>query len=194
MFLLRRAAYHSRLSLRPLHFFHGARSGDALRHPSQHKTAVQVNVAIMRVLIDQRQNPQQPSLVRASADQVVAPDMIRPLRPQSNAGSIVPPQPPPGPLFLRHFQPFALPDLFDTVSAYSPSRHLQQRRDLLVPLAAILAGQGDHRCGQLILIGSLDRFVSLRSSPWPQQPAGVPFDHPVLALGTLHRTTSPLGA
>ena len=33
-----------------------------------------------------------------------------------------------------------------------------------------------------------------RSSPLPQQPAGVPLTHPVLVLGTLHRTTPPLRA
>jgi fructose-bisphosphate aldolase class II len=120
--------------------------------------------------------------------------LIRPLWPQPNAASVVPPQPSPGPLFLRYFQPLAPPDPLPTVAAYRPSRLLQQRRALLIPVTTILAGQGDPRRGQLVFISSLDRFVSLRSSPLPQQPAGVPFAHPVLAFGTLPRTTSPLRA
>ena len=36
----------------------------------------------------------------------------------------------------------------------------------------------------------MHRFISLRSSPLPQQPAGVPLTHPVLVLGTLHRTNA----
>ena len=121
-------------------------------------------------------------------------NMIRPFWTQSDTASIVQPQPPSGPLFLRHFQPLSPPNPLHSVAAHRPSCDLQQRRDLLIPLTTILTRQGDHRRCQPILVGSPHRFVSLRSSPLPQQPAGLPLAHSVLPLGTLYRTTSPLRA
>ena len=47
-----------------------------------------------------------------------------------------------------------------------PSLH-RQRRDPPVPVPPILAGQGNHRSRQLLLIQPMDWLVSLRSPPLP---------------------------
>ena len=83
--------------------------------------------------------------MRPSTDEVVAPNMIRPFWTQSDAVSIVVPQPPSGSLFLRHFQPLPPPAPLHSVPAHRPSCDLQQRRDLFVPVAPVLTGQ--HACG-----------------------------------------------
>jgi hypothetical protein len=47
--------------------------------------------ALPRVLVDQRQNPQQPPVMGSLTDEVVAPDLIGSLRSQPNAARIVQP-------------------------------------------------------------------------------------------------------
>ena len=86
------------------------------------------------------------------------------------------------------------PDPLRSETACLPSRSLQHRRDLLVPVTPLLTRQPDRRRCQPILVGSPPRFISLRSSGLPQQPAGVPLAHPVSHFGSPHHTTPPLGA
>ena len=79
--------------------------------------------------------------------------MVCPLRAQPDTGTIIEPESSSWPLLLRHLQPFAPPDPLHSVPAHLPSRALQHRRDFLIPIAAILACQGDYRRCQLILDG-----------------------------------------
>ena len=54
-------------------------------------------------LVDQRHQPQSPTIVRSAFDKVEAPDMIAMLRPQPDAGSIVEPEPTPRLLLPGYF-------------------------------------------------------------------------------------------
>ena len=77
---------------------------DVRSHPPLHPD----RQAFPRVLIQQGQQPQRSPLVRSGTHEVVAPHVVRSLRPQSYTGTVVQPQPSSRPLFLRHFQPFPL--------------------------------------------------------------------------------------
>ena len=74
------------------------------------------------VLIQQAQQPQRSPLLRSGTHEVVAPNLVRSLRPESHTGAVVQPQPTPGLLFLRHFQPLAPADLLYSILAYRPPR------------------------------------------------------------------------
>src|SRR5271163_2143 len=132
--------------------------------------------------------------MRHRAHEVVAPNVIRTLRPHSHARPIVQPQPPARPLFLRYLYPLATPDALYLIFAYLPSSTLQQRRDSPVAVAPVGTGQGHDRCGQRIFGDPRDRGIALCPSPLPQQPAGMALAHCILLARLLHRTTPPLRA
>src|SRR5215472_15321555 len=132
--------------------------------------------------------------MRHRTHEIVTPDLVAPLRPQPNTRAVVQPQPPSRPLFLRYFQPFPSPDPLHPVLAHFPSHVSQHHRDPAVAVAPVPAGQRDDRTSQGIFVPAQNRNVSLCSSSLPQQPAGVPFGKSVLLLGSLYRTTPPLGA
>jgi hypothetical protein len=147
-----------------------------------------------RVFIDQRQHPQRSSVVRHRAHEVVAPNVIRTLRPQPHTRPVVQPQPTARPLFLRHFQPLATPDALHPIFAYLPASTLQQRRNSPVAVAPVFTGQRNDRFGECIFVDPLDRGIALCSSPLPQQPAGMSLAYLVLFARMFHRTTPPLRA
>ena len=62
-------------------------------------------------------------------DEIVAPDVIAMLWPQSNAGAVVPPQPTAGLVFGGNFQAFPSPDALHPILDCSPSGRLQQSGD-----------------------------------------------------------------
>lgn len=59
--------------------------------------------AFPREPVDQSHQPQLPPIVGLRLDEVVAPDMIAMLRPQTDAGSVVEPEPPPRLLLPGYF-------------------------------------------------------------------------------------------
>ena len=132
--------------------------------------------------------------MRHRAHEVVAPYVIRTLRPQPHARPIVQPQPPTGPLFLRHFQPLATPDALYPILAHLPTITLQQRRNSPVAVTTVFTGQCNDCFRQRIFIDPWDRGIALCPSPLPQQPAGMSLAHFVLFERILHRTTPPLRA
>ena len=87
--------------------------------------------------------------MRAVLDKVVRPDVVRPLGPQTDARSVVEPEPAPFRLFGRNFQPLAPPDPFDPLVVDDPAcRRSQKLRDLPVAIAAILTGEFNDIGGQ----------------------------------------------
>jgi hypothetical protein len=118
--------------------------------------------------------------------------VIRPLRPQPDAGSVVEPQTTARFLLGRDLQSFPPPDALDPVSAHVPASLLQQGRDPPVAVAAILTGQGDDRLGQLVFVVPLRWLIALGSPRLPYQPAGVPFTQS-LVPSVLDGDAAPLG-
>jgi hypothetical protein len=78
-------------------------------------------------------------------------------------------------VFDGHFQALPPPDALHSILAYCPSGHLQQGGDSSITEATILAGQGEDRLGEPILVVALGGLIALRSPPLPNYSAGVPF-------------------
>jgi hypothetical protein len=88
-------------------------------------------------------------------------------------------------------------EFYDTLHAILTNmraRFLQQRGNAPVAIATLLTGQlGDRLC-QCIFVGSIRRLVALCSAPLSDQPARVPFTHPMLLACVLNCGPTSLGA
>jgi hypothetical protein len=96
-------------------------------------------------------------------------------------------------LLLWNLQPFATPDSFDSILAYSPPGSLQQRRDAPVSVASILARQCNDRLGESIFVFTLCRVIAMRTAWLLHQSARSALAHALL-LRMLSRTTASLRA
>src|ERR1019366_1404531 len=133
-----------------------------------------------RIFVDHHQDAQRSSIVRHRFHKIVAPHMIHPLRAQPHTRTIVQPQPPSWPLFLRHLQPFTSPDPLHSILPHLPPRALQQHRNAPLAIPPILHSQGQDRLCQLIFVRAPLRQVALCPTPLPHHPARPPLAHHVL--------------
>ena len=78
--------------------------------------------ALPRIFVDEHQQPQRSSVVGHGTHEVVAPHLVDTFGPQPHTRSIVQPQAPSWPLFLRHFQSLSPPDPLHPIRP-----HLQAR-------------------------------------------------------------------
>jgi hypothetical protein len=105
-------------------------------------------------------------------DEVVRPDMVGVLHPQTNAGAICEPETTAFGLLLGNLQPLTPPDAFDSRVIYQPASITQQGGNLAVAVAAILPGQFDHVSCKLFGIFSAPRDLALRRAVLPERRAG----------------------
>jgi hypothetical protein len=111
----------------------------------------------------------------AVLDEVIGPDMIGPLGAQTDAGSVVEPEPAPFGLPGGDFQPLAPPDPLDPFVVDDPACHRSQHfRDLPIAVAAILAGQFDDVGGQPLLVVWPSGNAALRGSVLSEHAADPP--------------------
>ena len=85
-------------------------------------------------------------------DEVIGPDVIGPARPQTDAGSVVEPQPAPFRLLLWDLQPLPPPDALDPLGVHVPTFGPEQGSDPPIAISAILAGQADDRGRECLFI------------------------------------------
>ena len=78
--------------------------------------------------------------------------MIGPARPQTDAGSVVEPQPAPFRLLLWELQPLPPPDALDPLGVHMPTFGPEQGSDPPIAISAILAGQADDRGRECLFI------------------------------------------
>lgn len=71
--------------------------------------------------VDQVEHAERPSVVGAGFDDVVGADMVRALRPQTDAGPVVEPEPTLLRLFCRHLEPLPPPDALDPLHVHRPT-------------------------------------------------------------------------
>src|SRR3984957_2083397 len=74
-------------------------------------------------------------------DEIIGPDMVRPLGAQTHTGAVIQPQPAALWLFLRDFQPLPSPDPLHPLGVHHPASLAQQGRDPPVAVAAVSLGQ-----------------------------------------------------
>jgi hypothetical protein len=72
--------------------------------------------------------------------------MVGPAGPETDARSVIEPQPPTLGLFLGNLQPLPPPNALDPLGIYLPAFGPQQGGDLSVTVSAVLAGQADDLC------------------------------------------------
>ena len=111
-------------------------------------------------------------------DEVVGPDVIRPLGTQPDAGAVIEPETASLRLFLGHLQPLAPPQALDPLVVDLPAGVAQQGRDPPVTVAAVLAGQFDHVRDQAVFVVAPARDAALGRAMLPQHPASAAFRDP----------------
>jgi len=119
---------------------------------------------LARELVDDAQDPERFAVVRAVSDEVVGPDMVGSLRPQTDARAIIEPQTPAFRLFGRNLQPLTPPYPLDTLLVHRPASSAKQRRNPAISVAAILAGKLDDVGSQCYLVIGCRWDLALRRS------------------------------
>jgi len=141
------------------------------RHPSLHTDGQ----ALAGVFIDHCEQTQLSPVTCRLAHEVIGPDVVSVLGPQTNAGTIGQPQS--ASLWLpgRHLESFGPPDALHPFGVHLPAGHLQKIGDAPVAVAAEAARQGDNSRGQGVLIGSHLELVTLAGAMLTKSPAGPAF-------------------
>src|SRR4051794_22748202 len=108
-----------------------------VRQGLQHPKAVDAPLhlqgqALARVSVDERQNAQAAPVMGVAFHKIEAPDMVGPLRAETNAGAVVEPQPTAWPMLLGHLEPLTAPDALNPVLAHMPACDLQQSGDAAI--------------------------------------------------------------
>ena len=151
--------------------------------------------AFVRELVDDVQHPILPALMRAVLDEVVGPHMVRPLGAQTDAGSVVEPEPTPLRLFPRDLQPLASPDPLDPLVADRPARCRSQKlSDLPVAVATVLTGKFDDVGRQLLFVLPPRRDAALRRTVLSKHPADPALGHIQAASNIIDGRTATRGA
>ena len=150
--------------------------------------------ALTGELVDDAQHPERLSVVGAVSNEVIGPDMVGPLRPQTDARAVVEPQTTAFRLFAGDFQPLTSPDPLDTLLVHRPAGSTQQRRDPAVSVAAILAGKFDDVGSQCCLVIGCRWGLSLRRSMLTQGSAGPSLGDAKLGRDVIHAGAAAGGA
>src|ERR1700690_541620 len=123
----------------------------------------------MGELVDDVEHAVLPAIMGALLDEVVGPDVVGMLRPQTNAGAICEPEVAPFGLLLRNLQPLTPPDPLDPCVADQPASITQQGSDLAVAIAAVLPRKFDHVGRQPFGIFTAPRDLALRRAMLPER-------------------------
>ena len=167
--------WHPALQHHVGHRFDDAQAVDATSYPDRQ--------AFPGELIDQSQQSELTTVMGLRLNEVVAPDMVAMLRSQSDAGSVVEPEPAAWPLLPGYFQPLTAPDPLNAITSDLPAGVGKQGCDPAIAISSILGCQGDNRSCQRILVSSNDAGVSLCSAVLAEDPAGLAFREPKLLIG-----------
>lgn len=121
--------------------------------------------------------------------------MVPPLGPQTDAGSVVEPEPTPLGLFGWNFQPLTSPDPFDPLVVDDPAGGRSQKlRNLPIAVAAILTGEFDNVGGQSLFVISPRRRPPLRRSMLSEYAANPALGQPQLRSNMIDANAATRGA
>ena len=146
--------------------------------------------AFPRVLIDDRQDLQRPSIVCAFCHEIVGPDVVAVLGATAEARAVGEPQASPFRLFLRDFQALASPESFHAFMIHSPALAPQERRDASIAVSPILRRQLDQPRDQAGLVVGHTAVVPLRRPRLRQHPTGPSFRDAQVVPDMVHRLAS----
>src|SRR4029077_2961151 len=148
---------------------HIVRTEAALRH---HREALPAE------LVDDVQHAVLPPVPGDVLDEVVAPDMAGPFRPQPDAGTVVEPEPASLRLFARNLETLPPPDPLDHRQADVPARVSKERMDASITVAAIQPRQFDDVRGQEPLVRIVLQAFALGRSVLAEHRTGPPLGYP----------------
>lgn len=132
--------------------------------------------------------------MRPILNEIVGPDRVGVFRSQSDARTVVQPQPTALRLLVRHFQPLPPPDALDPFDVHDPASLMQHRGDAAIAIAAILEGErrdvgGQHR---FVIRGLWD--LALRGTMLTENPACPSLGHIQLINNMVHASAAVGGA
>ena len=127
-------------------------------------------------------------------DEIIRPHVIRALRPQAKARTIVEPQPSAFGLLAGHFKPLPPPDSLHPLGINPPAFGTRQRRDAAVAVAAVGADQPDDRRGQRGFVIPYLMRSALGRARLADGAAGAPFRDLQLPLDMHHALASAFRA
>ena len=120
--------------------------------------------------------------------------MIDVLRPETNARSVIEPEPTSHWLFHGNLEPLTKPQTFDLFVVHVPSRIYQHACDPTINVTPILTGPFDHVLNQTLLIVSGLRNIAVRRAMLLQNPAGAAFGNIEPTPHQVDTVVAPLGA
>ena len=134
------------------------------------------------------------SIVGPVGHEVVGPDMVGPLGPETDARSVVQPQTPTFGLFAGDLQPLTPPDAFNPLMVDRPARRLQLLGDPAIAEPPELADQLDDVRDQRGFIIGRRGHLALRGPVLAKYPAGSAFRDPQFLDHMIHAGTAACGA
>jgi hypothetical protein len=97
--------------------------------------------ASARELIKHDEHAESATVVSTILDEVVRPDVVRPLRSETYARPVVEPEAAPFWLFHRYFQPFPAPDAIDALDVDPPALGNEHLADAPIAVTAVSRGE-----------------------------------------------------
>ena len=125
--------------------------------------------ALVGELVDDVEHAVFPAIMRAVLDEVVRPDVVGMLRPQTNAGAVCEPEAASFGLLLGNLQALASPDPLDPRVTDQPASITQQGGNLAIAIAAVLSSKFDHVGRQPFGIFTAPRDLALRRAMLPER-------------------------
>jgi hypothetical protein len=151
--------------------------------------------AFARELVDDVQHSIFPAIMGAILDEVIGPDMVGMLRPQTDIAPVVQPKPTPLRLLLWHFQPLPLPPYpLDALGVHRPASIAKHRRDAPAAIATVAGGDSDDVRGQCSFIGASSGRLPLRRAMLPQHAARQPLRYVQLRHDVIDAAATASGA
>ena len=120
--------------------------------------------------------------------------MIDVLRPETNARSVIEPEPTSHWLFHGNLEPLTKPQTFNLFVVHVPSRIYQHACDPTINVTPILTGPFDHVLNQTLLIVSGLRNIAVRRAMLLQDPAGAAFGNIEPTPHQIDTVAAPTGA
>jgi hypothetical protein len=134
------------------------------------------------------------SIVGSVLEEVVGPDVIAVLRPQSDARSVRQPKPAPLGLLKGDLQPLASPDALDPLVVNRPASPAQQFGNLAIAVAAVLPGKLDNVGRETLLVVTTARDLALCRAVLPERRTGATLGGMQLRSDLLDAGTATRGA
>ena len=145
-------------------------------------------------LIDYVQRSVGTPVFRSVMHEVVRPDMVNMPGPETDARSVIEPEPAFPRLLHGNLQPLTTPQALDPLVVQLPACLSQHRRDPSIPVTAVLPGQFNHVPDQEVLVISRLRNITVCRTMLSQDTTGTAFRYCELAPHQINAVAPPCGA